>query len=322
MSQGLLVALETPRSPRGLHLLARHSESFASSLLQCISSIVDPKEASAASQPASTEVAQNTVLTQHNSNEGLSEQPQLQESTKQSLHANLLGTQHQQKQRQQTQNVSRSSSSSSSSSRSAAEAATAVATALRCLESMVARDSIFTLPPPLITQALFKPALVFASANGRSPVADIPFRQLASPDGVESRPTDTAVETEYGSQTEVMTDSGQNMTRDLAAAARGSVGNLHGVLREGAGVFVGCCSLIMAGLRHHARAVRRCMALVGASTRALLTALMRWSQPQTSRYHLLYAYLIDRHDTPSPVLIRANKQDAECWDLCHSSVQV
>lgn len=38
----------------------------------------------------------------------------------------------------------------------------------------------------------------------------------------------------------------------------------------------------MAGLRHHAGAIRRCMALVGASTRALLKALMLWSQPQSS----------------------------------------
>lgn len=52
-------------------------------------------------------------------------------------------------------------------------------------------------------------------------------------------------------------------------------------VRQGTGVYVGCCSLLLAGLRHHAKAIRRCMALVAASTRALLQMLMHWALPDS-----------------------------------------
>jgi hypothetical protein len=43
-----------------------------------------------------------------------------------------------------------------------------------------------------------------------------------------------------------------------------------------AGAFAGCCSLLVAAVRHRTTEVRRCMALAAASARALLRALVGW----------------------------------------------
>ena len=202
------MALETPHSPKGLHVLARHSQSFASALLQFISSVTSP-------------------------------------STK-------AGT--------------------AAAAAAAAEVAAAVATAHRCLESMLARDNIFTLPPSQIVDILASPAFLFASAIGRT---------LINPTSA-GHVTLTAIAPLLVSQCEAGSASGAYGPDGYSVQSGVQVGGVQWGLRHGAGVYVGCCSLIMAGLRHHAGAVRRCMALVGPSTRALLRTLMLWSQPQSS----------------------------------------
>ena len=47
-----------------------------------------------------------------------------------------------------------------------------------------------------------------------------------------------------------------------------------------AGVFTACCHVLLAMVRHRAAAVRRCMALLAASARALLQDLLRWQAPR------------------------------------------
>lgn len=200
------MALETPHSPRGLHVLARHSQSFASALLQFISSVTSP-------------------------------------STK----------------------------ADTAAAAAAAEVAAAVASAHRCLESMLARDNIFTLPPSQIVDIMASPSFVFTSAIGTT---------LTNPTS-PGHSTLTAMAPVHGSQCEAGSASGTRRPDGSSVQNGVQIGGVQWGLTEGAGVYMGCCSLIMAGLRHHAGAVRRCMALVGPSTRALLKTLMLWSQPQS-----------------------------------------
>ena len=47
-----------------------------------------------------------------------------------------------------------------------------------------------------------------------------------------------------------------------------------------AGVLTACCHVLLAMVRHRAAAVRRCMALLTASARALLRGLLRWQAPR------------------------------------------
>ena len=299
-SQGLLVALETPHSPKGLHLLARHSQSFASALLHFISSVTAPSPkadttaAAAAAAAASTLGSQKvpSVILTDGSSLRL-EQTRAQRAGHQSLHRSLKamsGTQPADIHRHQLamcQGLPNDSSCVAPMRRfaqqhpqqyparphgveatPAAWVAAAVSTAHRCLESMLARDNIFTLPPSQVAQTLASPALVFSSAIGIAP--------LKPSSGVDASPT--VMTPVYGGQYEAFGCSSAG-----AHSVQGGVqaGGVQWGLREGAGVYMGCCSLVMAGLRHHAAAVRRCMALVGASTRALLKALMLWSQPQS-----------------------------------------
>ena len=268
-----MVALETPHSPKGLHLLARHSQSFASAVLLFISKATtpstNPHSTAAAAAAFVTSSQRRHSVTQTDNNRLKSradEQTSAQRFDRQSLHASLKAMrQLHQAELQQSHAIYQGPACDSSyvapvrgvireviqqdclmphrvKATAAAGVAAAVATAHRCLESMLARDNIFTLPPSQIVQTLFSPAQVLASAIGVIPIDPI---------------------------------SGGPATLTSEALHMWS-------LREGAGVYMGCCSLVMAGLRHHAAAVRRCMALVGASTRALLKALMLWSQPQTS----------------------------------------
>jgi hypothetical protein len=43
-----------------------------------------------------------------------------------------------------------------------------------------------------------------------------------------------------------------------------------------AGIFAGCCHLLVAAVRHRTTGVRRCMALAAAAARGLLTHLLSW----------------------------------------------
>ena len=265
--QALLVALETPRSPRGLHLLARHSQDVVSALLLFTSAAADisshsaPPMASADSschtphQPVAHSSGDETRLGDHQNGSRSAGPAAAAAAAAASLQSNVLAMNtlqlsllgHVQDKassaplemlNSQPPSPSWSAQGNSSralqgqlSSEDSLYSAAAVATAHRCLESVLARESVFTLPPSQVAQALFSPAVVFA-----------------------------------------------------ASLANGSGRAVWG-LTEGAGVFVGCCSLVMAGLRHHAGAVRRCMALVGASTRALLKMLMHWSQATLRSEH-------------------------------------
>ena len=47
-----------------------------------------------------------------------------------------------------------------------------------------------------------------------------------------------------------------------------------------AGVFTACCHVLLGMVRHRTAAVRRCMALLAASVRALLQDLLRWQAPR------------------------------------------
>lgn len=292
------MALETPRSPRGLHLLARHGPAFTSSLFLFISGTEQPQGPTSptanSAQPAVVAgINPSKLQTEHvfpsamaksiNQDVGvLQSQPVLQ-SDKQSLHQRLAAMSHQQRAHLHPDQAVTSSDAApsigalpqaqqpwhrSSCDQPAAVLAAAVATAHRCLESMLARDSIFALSPSQIAQALFSPALVFSSASGR-----LPFGQTS--------PRDISVLSD--SQCKASLGSGLRIVGGPSASDEAQGGGLGWGLREGAGVYMGCCSLIMAGLRHRAGAVKRCMALVGASTRALLKALMLWSQPTSSR---------------------------------------
>ncbi len=254
--QALLVALETPRSPRGLHLLARHSQDVVSALLLFISAAADissPSASTMTSADSSRRTPQQPVVhslggptrsgDHHNGLQSAAaaaaaDSLQSHVSAMNALQQLLLGHVRDKASMApmgmlKSQPPSTSWSAQGNSSRALQEqlssedrlySAAAVATAHRCLESVVARESVFKLPPSQVAQALFSPAVVFT------------------------------------------------------AALANSSGRAVWGLIEGAGVFVGCCSLVMAGLRHHAGAIRRCMALVGASTRALLKMLMHWSQ--------------------------------------------
>ena len=266
--QALLVALETPRSPRGLHLLARHSQDVVSALLLFIIAAADifsPSASAMISAASSRHTTQQPVVRtagdQTRPGDHLHGLQSAAAAAAASLRSNvsamnalqplLLG--HVQDKasavpvetlKSQPPSTSWSAQEKSTkalqgqlSSEDSLFSAAAVATAHRCLESVLARESVFTLPPSQVAQALFSPAVVFTAA-------------LANASG-------TAV---WG-------------------------------LTQGAGVFVGCCSLVMAGLRHHAGAVRRCMALVGASTRALLKMLMHWSQATLRSEHALMTSL-------------------------------
>ena len=267
------MALETPRSPRGLHLLARHGPAFASSLFLFISGLNHLPAGSATASSAPPAVAAGLNLSQQSTGH----------LDTQTLHQRLAVMRHHQRayfcpdksvtssdaallvgapqQAQQPWHGARCG-------QPAAEVAAAVATAHRCLESMLARDSIFALSPSQIAQALFSPALVFGTASGRPSSGQTSSRPIAMLSD---------------SQWETNLDSGHSDVRGPSASDGGQGGRLGWALREGAGIYIGCCSLIMAGLRHRARAVKRCMALVGASTRALLKALMLWSQPNSPR---------------------------------------
>lgn len=176
--------------------------------------------------------------------------------------------------------------------------AAAVATAHRCLESILAREGVFTLPPNQVAQALFSPALVFtaASTSNSALTSDCTSAFLDPQKARRAQPHGTAP---------IRHGAYPSVSLGPTATEAGSSGVKWG-LTEAAGVYVGCCSLIMAGLRHHAGAVRRCMALIGASTRALLKALMQWSQPmsrsaivsviQMPRWHTILA---ERHTSHS-----------------------
>ena len=255
--QALLVALETPRDPRGLHLLARHSHGFASSLLLFLTKV---PQTSSCGVPISTPADVQWQATQFPVNVADQGTPDGQQdrlpvdevSPLQSRLAAMTQTAPLQARQTGPTDVSAVGMATSQPSAIASNQRTdfsraqhskqlrqdcihlaaAVATAHRCLESVLARESVFTPPPNQVAQALFSPAVVFSAA-------------------LDDR--------------------------------RRGVG--WGVT-QGAGVFMGCCSLLMAGLRHHAGAVRRCMALVGASTRALLQMLMHWFQLQPRSVHV------------------------------------
>ena len=292
--QGMLVALETPHSPKGLHLLARHSQSFASALLLFIPSVTtsgtqaDNTAAAAAASSTSTLCSQPASAAAQTDSSSLKlKQRGVQKAGHQSLHQCLKAMRDMQPAdiQQACKGLPNDSSyagplrgvaqqhpyqsppvAPGAKATAAAGEAAAVATAHRCLESMLARDNIFTLPPSQIVQTLSSPALVFASAIGIAPLNPIC--------GVDATPT--GMTPVYKSQCEAGLASAHSVQGGV------QVGGLQWGLREGVGVYMGCCSLVMAGLRHHAAAVRRCMALVGASTRALLKTLMLWSQPQSS----------------------------------------
>lgn len=286
VAQGLLVALETPHSPKGLHLLARHSHSFASAVLLSITTLT-----SHSTSPNGSLQAASVTETKANSlRAAAKQQATVQKPEQQSWTNSLKAMRHLQQGNMRQQHatcrgpapdtscvpVSRGSilhdppaphSHKATAAAGVQEAgvAAAVATAHRCLESMLARDNIFALPPAQIAQMLFSPALFFTAANCTNPTP------TAAP--ASSHPTH-----------HIAVAAGQGNASAEGGSAQGGVGveGLQWGLREGAGVYMGCCSLVMAGLRHHAGVIRRCMALVGASTRALLKALMLWSQQEPS----------------------------------------
>ena len=297
--QGMLVALETPHSPKGLHLLARHSRSFASALLHFIPSVTTPitkvdNTAAAAAASASTPHSHHApIAAQTDSSSLRSEQRAVHKPGHQPLHGSLKAMRHMQPVDMHQDKLAMCQGLPSDSSgagalrevaqqhrhqkgpvadsgaAAAAGVAAAVATAHRCLESMLARDNIFTLPPSMIIQTLNSPALVFTSAIGIGTLN--PSSEVYA--------TPTATTPVHNSQCKAGSASGCSLVGAHSVQGGVQVGGVQWGLREGAGVYMGCCSLVMAGLRHHAAAVRRCMALVGASTRALLKALMIWSQP-------------------------------------------
>ena len=271
--QALLVALETPRSPRGLHLLARHSQDVVSALLLFITAAADISSPSASTMTSSCHPPQQPVI--HSSDDQKrSGDPHTVLQSAAAAAASLLSNVSAMNALQQlllghfwdkasttplemlisqppctgwsAQEKSTRALQGPLSSEDSLHSAAAVATAHRCLESVMARESVFTLPPSQVAQALFSPAAVFT------------------------------------------------------AALAGSSGKAVWGLTEGAGVFVGCCSLVMAGLRHHAGAVRRCMALVGASTRALLQMLMHWSHAALRSEHALMSGLKSLILNPEP----------------------
>ena len=279
--QALLVALETPRSPRGLHLLARHSQDLVSALLLFIAAATDASSlltSPMTSANSSCHTPQQPV-THCSGDQGRvgDHQNGLQSAAAAAAAASLQSNVSAMNALQQlllghaqdkaftapmetlisepsstswsAQGISSRALQGQLSSEESLYSAAAVATAHRCLESVLARESVFTLPPNQVAQALFSPAVVFT------------------------------------------------------AALAGSSGRAVWGLTEGAGVFVGCCSLVMAGLRHHAGAVRRCMALVGASTRALLKMLMHWSQAILRSEHALITSLKPYILNPEPYIM-------------------
>ena len=307
VSQGLLVVLETPHSPKGLHLLARHSQTFASAVLLSISqltskSTIPDHTAAAAAAAASTtgSLPQASSIAPNNNSlrSATKQQATAQQSEQQSLTESLKAMRHlHQGDMCGHQATDRGPSHDTSciatlrgpilqdppvphwpKATAVAGVAAAVATAHRCLESMLARDNVFTLPPSQIAQILFSPALFFTAATGMA--CTNPTRGRHNPPTATSTDQNCHTALAVG-QCNASSDLGYSLA-DGRSMQGVRVEGLQWGLREGAGVYMGCCSLVMAGLRHHAAVIRRCMALVGASTRALLKALMLWSQPQSS----------------------------------------
>ena len=272
--QALLVALETPRSPRGLHLLARHSQALAAALLHFLQTPTNPSlPATTSATPSQLSKPPFTMASDRGP--GLSQQafeplqavPPGSAGGATDGAAALSPTAGVAQQQRATAPLGHCSSG---------RMAAAVATAHRGLESMLAREGIFTLPSHQVAQAMFSPAVVL-NVMPASPNA-FPSSSRAAFSGSLSAHWHAAEPVGEGKM-------GWWTGGGPEGAATGKGGASWG-LTEGAGVYVGCCSLVMAGLRHHAAAVRRCMALIGASTRALLRALMHWAQ-STQRSALL-----------------------------------
>lgn len=279
--QTILVALETPRSHRGLQALARHRNALTSAVVAFLDCTMPPHRGQASgvtkigqTAPVSVTPLQAALNSFHRY-QAESSVPGASDST-----AGQTDTLSQQQQQQL-----------------AVAKAASISTAHRCLESMLAREAVFTLPAAAIAQALHSPAVVFTAALTCGTMSSGNCRPYTAP-GTCSTAT-PALGSTFLQQQQSLKDTNSTTEEThtlLPQQLRSSVnplphnrqtvirGSLVGTdmawdIGQGAGVYVGCCSLLLAGLRHHAKAVRRCMALVAASTRALLQMLMHWNSP-------------------------------------------
>lgn len=93
------------------------------------------------------------------------------------------------------------------------------------------------------------------------------------------------------------------------------------MLCRSGGVFTACCHVLLAMVRHRTAAVRRCMALLAASARALLRELLRWQAPKHAEVarqcaeHLSHLYediaerkvqCFSKHDSPPAMWYHAS----------------
>ena len=144
--QAILVALETPRSHRGLQALAKHSKPLAAALLGFLDGTVyvqhtqgkAPERESAQDTAATSLQAALGSFGQHASATRLNASDRLDGQT------NTVSQPQQQQQQVAAQVAS-------------------ISTAHRCLESMLAREAVFSLPAAVVAQALHSPAVVFST---------------------------------------------------------------------------------------------------------------------------------------------------------------
>lgn len=152
--QAILLALETPRSHRGLQALAKHSKPLAAALLGFLSSTARAQHIQ--DKSFGTATAQGTAgmsampLQAALSSFGRHALPTLKTASDSlEMQTDILLQQQQQQEHVAAQVAS-------------------ISTAHRCLESMLAREAVFSLPAAAIAQALHSPAAVFNTGASMS----------------------------------------------------------------------------------------------------------------------------------------------------------
>lgn len=123
--------------------------------------------------------------------------------------------------------------------------ACALSAALRVLESILAREALFKLPTDLMVATLSAAASVMDPTPGQAHLT----YQLAAVPAPGQRGGATPADTAGGA---VAKDSGSGR----------------------AAMFVACCHVVMAALRHRQQAVRHALPVIGQALRQLLKALV------------------------------------------------
>lgn len=243
--QVMLVALETPLQPKDLQRLARHAASFIDAILQWLTSLQQRRPAAATApllHAAANSSYQAALVAASLQAESLHSPTAsgIEDST-QRQH-NMPGT---------AQSVASQAHAQVSDEDALCYMVAAACTALRCLESIVARESVFRRLGSQLPGIVQAASLLFQHAE--TPQHDQQGQQ----------------------QRQQCTVLGSEALLGQLHQSRKLPGNLLGVA-QGAGLFVGCCRLLSAALRHRQGSMGSCMPLLLSSFRLLLRTLVHW----------------------------------------------